>query len=66
MAAFRKRRGEHTTLEREEVERHAQRVSMLEAEMLRAHEASRLPDDLATLVDELSAAGLVREADVRL
>jgi predicted nucleotidyltransferase len=49
----RKRTGEHTTLDREEVERHAQRVSMLEAEMLRAHETSRLPD-LATNVAEVN------------
>lgn len=40
----RKVAGEATTIDREEVERHAQRVSMLEAEMLRAHEASPLPD----------------------
>lgn len=40
----RKRSGEATTLEREEVERHAQRISVLETAMMRAHEASRLPD----------------------
>lgn len=39
-----KRRGEAATLARDEVERHAQRVSQLEAEMLRAYEASTLPD----------------------
>ena len=45
----RKRRGEQTTLDREEVERHAQRISMLEADMLRAHEASRLPERVQNL-----------------
>lgn len=40
----RKSTGEATTLDREEVERHAQRVSVLETEMLRAYESSRLPD----------------------
>jgi predicted nucleotidyltransferase len=47
----RKRRGEQTTLEREEVERHAQRVSMLEADMLRAHESSRLPERVQNLAE---------------
>ncbi len=49
----RKRRGEATTLDREEVERHAQRVSSLEAEMLRAYDASRLPD-AAQNVEEIN------------
>jgi len=49
----RKQRGEATTLDREEVERHAQRVSMLEHEMLRAYEQSRLPDT-ATNVGEIN------------
>jgi len=49
----RKRRGEATTLDREEVERHAQRVSSIEAEMLRAYEHSRLPD-AATNIDEIN------------
>ena len=49
----RKRRGEATTLDREEVERHAQRVSSIEAEMLRAYEQSRLPD-AATNIDEIN------------
>lgn len=40
----RKQRGEATTLDREDVERNAQRVSMLEHEMLRAYEQSKLPD----------------------
>jgi predicted nucleotidyltransferase len=40
----RKVAGEATTLDREEVERHAQRVSLLETEMLRAYQSSRLPD----------------------
>jgi predicted nucleotidyltransferase len=40
----RKRTGEATPLDREEVERNAQRVSTLEAELLRAYESSRLPD----------------------
>jgi uncharacterized protein len=47
----RKRRGEQTTLDREEVERHAQRVSMLEADMLRAYESSRLPETVQNLAD---------------
>jgi predicted nucleotidyltransferase len=46
-----KRFGETTTLDREEVERHAQRVSMLESDMLRAYEASRLPDTAPNLDD---------------
>lgn len=49
----RKRSGEATTLDREEVERHAQRVSSLEAEMLRAYDNSRLPD-AAQNVDEIN------------
>jgi predicted nucleotidyltransferase len=40
----RKRTGEATTLDRDELERNAQRVSMLESEMLRAYERSHLPD----------------------
>ena len=46
-----KRRGE-ATLGREEVERHAQRVSALEAAMHRAYENSRLPDSAPNL-DEI-------------
>jgi predicted nucleotidyltransferase len=48
----RKRSGEATTLERDEVERNAQRVSKLESEMMRAHAASHLPD-LAPNVAEI-------------
>jgi predicted nucleotidyltransferase len=48
----RKRRGE-ATLERAEVERHAQRVSALEAAMLRAYQTSRLPDSAPNL-DEMN------------
>ncbi|MBK6313931.1 MAG: nucleotidyltransferase domain-containing protein [Blastocatellia bacterium] len=40
----RKRSGDGTTMGRDEVERHAQKISMLEAEMLRAYERSSLPD----------------------
>ncbi len=46
-----KRRGEATTLDREEVERYAQRVSMLEGEMLRAYEQSRLPEAAPNLAE---------------
>ena len=49
----RKRTGEATTLERADVERHAQRVSMLESEMLKAYEAARLPDG-APNIDEIN------------
>lgn len=49
----RKQRGESTTLDREDFERHAQRVSMLEHEMLRAYEHSRLPDT-ATNIREIN------------
>lgn len=48
----RKRSGEHPTMDRDEVERHAQRISMLEAEMQRAYEHSPLPD-AAPNVDEI-------------
>ncbi len=59
--------GEATTLERDEVERHAQRVSMLEAEMLRAYERSRLPDmapntaDIGRFLVDTRLAGLANE-----
>ena len=48
----RKRSGDATVLEREEVERHAQRVSVLESEMRRVYDASRLPDTAPNL-DEI-------------
>ena len=47
-----KKAGEATPLDREEVERHAQRVSVLESEMLRAHASSRLPEAAPNL-DEI-------------
>lgn len=47
----RKRSGENTTMEREEVERHAQRISMLEADMLRAYESSPLPESAPNVDD---------------
>ena len=46
----RKRTGEGT-LERTEVENHAQRVSALEAAMLRAYQTSQLPDSVPNLDD---------------
>ncbi len=47
----RKRSGEATSMERDEVERHAQRISMLEADMLRAYEHSSLPDAAPNIAD---------------
>ncbi len=47
----RKRVGEATTLDRDDLERNAQRVSMLESEMLRAYERSKLPDSPANIAD---------------
>lgn len=47
----RKRSGEATAMERDEVERHAQRISMLEAEMLRAYEHSALPESAPNVAE---------------
>ena len=47
----RKRVGEATTLDRDDLERNAQRVSMLESEMLRAYERCKLPDAPANIAD---------------
>ncbi|MCC6742700.1 MAG: nucleotidyltransferase domain-containing protein [Acidobacteria bacterium] len=47
----RKRSGEGTTMDRDEVERHAQRISTLEAEMLRAYEHSPLPETAPNIGD---------------
>lgn len=47
----RKRSGEGTTMDRDDFERHAQRISMLEAEMLRAYEHSSLPEAAPNIAD---------------
>jgi uncharacterized protein len=47
----RKRTGERTILERDEVDRHAQQVSRIESTLGRAYESSKLPDVAPNLVD---------------